>query len=813
MHCLTRAAPACAQLCQLHDTASILGPGAALSEWAIRTVAVSKARLSHGVAMHHVTPYFCSDDALLEPTLERSLSSHSPFRCEHMPFIPKCEKMLFTFAPGDRAMAMPKGVALAVTSRYLLLQVHYIVSPAGAQGHPAAAPVTLHPVPTTLELQSTSAQASSAPPLELAHFFELGPRFPSMLRIPAKTPRTKVTSICAPSCLRAALKASPAPGRFVIYAIRHHMHRLGVSMKTEKVRPDGSAATLWESRGWSPFKKLPFHVFEPPIQVAAGDALRATCVYSSAGKGNATTLGTGIHDEMCFSYMLTTAVPEFSSCWHVRAASDVPARSGCYGICKGLGQSVSFRTGAPNLMEASAARFEVAGGTSGVCTAPSASQMRGRGGGASSSSSSQHSVQSRRLEQASALLSSSPRSDSSTFRGKIEFVPHSGWGNMMMEVRNALILGRELNRRVGVPHFADHDVIRGVDCHSTNQINTGYKFKLIEQYANLSAKTPSMDYFLSTQSDPIWAPSRGTLSELENKAQGCCHAVFVPTTGRMEYNRTQLRSCQKKRCTHVVLPCPNDLLQWDRASFLSSLRAVQSETIVFGSIFHRFWAFTGAVHPRVNPAQSECTVTPYRSELYDRVKARLSLASVIQGAVPGSYRSYDAVHLRLGEQFTALKEVPCGPGCMTRWPSALQLLRSLDEANESRPVFIATDLPEDARLMAAYALKRRTFFMKRTEELANPHVWLLDYLGGKERAMASFMAPILVDILVSVLAANFYGNAGFLSTYTTLISRERVCLASAEGREPPSDTQLVEVTSHLKGMRWALRPPHGARAR
>ena len=43
--------------------------------------------------------------------------------------------------------------------------------------------------------------------------------------------------------------------------------------------------------------------------------------------------------------------------------------------------------------------------------------------------------------------------------------------------------------------------------------------------------------------------------------------------------------------------------------------------------------------------------------------------------------------------------------------------------------------------------------------------------------------------------------------------RERVCLASAEGRKPPSDTQLVEVTSHLKGMRWALRPPHGARAR
>ena len=100
--------------------------------------------------------------------------------------------MLFTFAPGDRAMAMPKGVALAVTSRYLLLQVRYIVSPAGAERHPAAAPVTPHPVPTTLELKSTSAQASSAPPLELAHFFELGPRFHVDMRalVPARGPQS-----------------------------------------------------------------------------------------------------------------------------------------------------------------------------------------------------------------------------------------------------------------------------------------------------------------------------------------------------------------------------------------------------------------------------------------------------------------------------------------------------------------------------------------------------------------------------------------------------------------------------------------------
>ena len=33
--------------------------------------------------------------------------------------------MLFTFAPGDRAVKMPRGVALALSGRYVLLQVHY----------------------------------------------------------------------------------------------------------------------------------------------------------------------------------------------------------------------------------------------------------------------------------------------------------------------------------------------------------------------------------------------------------------------------------------------------------------------------------------------------------------------------------------------------------------------------------------------------------------------------------------------------------------------------------------------------------------
>ena len=433
----------------------------------------------HGV--HHVTPFFCTDEALSEPILQRSFTSRSPFRCDTMPFIPRCEKMLFTFAPGDRAVKMPQGVALALSGRYVLLQVHYTLRAdalarmhltshprTGATDH--GSPVVLPPVSTTLELVPLAGLTwpqAALPQLKLVHFFELGPRFPSMLRIPPQSPRTEVTSICAPSCVRAALEKSPERGRFLVYAIRHHMHRLGTSMTTELVHTNGTARPLWSSTSWNPLEALPFHMFEPPVELSAGAALRTTCVYSSMGRTNTTSLGAGLNDEMCYSYMLTTAVAEFSSCWHIwAAATEHGVREGCYGMCKGLGQTASFRTGKPNLTHSSAERFEIAGDVGG-CGPKSAADSRAQ-------HRQKHPKARRRrlLERAAQALDASDRGSATSTpealpaTRRIEFALHSGWGNMNQELLNAVNAARLLGRQLVGPHVMKHfDVSGGGHCH------------------------------------------------------------------------------------------------------------------------------------------------------------------------------------------------------------------------------------------------------------------------------------------------------------------------------------------------------------
>ena len=74
-----------AQLCQLHDTAPLLTAGTSPSEWAIASVAVVvDDHTAGGHHVHHVTPFFCADEAPSEPILQRSLASRSPFRCDTM---------------------------------------------------------------------------------------------------------------------------------------------------------------------------------------------------------------------------------------------------------------------------------------------------------------------------------------------------------------------------------------------------------------------------------------------------------------------------------------------------------------------------------------------------------------------------------------------------------------------------------------------------------------------------------------------------------------------------------------------------------
>ena len=819
------------QLCQLHDITPLLGRGAAPNEWAIASVAVnnmsglaSAAGLGGHHGVHHVTPFFCTDEALSEPILQRSFTSRSPFRCDTMPFIPRCEKMLFTFAPGDRAVKMPQGVALALSGRYVLLQVHYTLRAdalarmhltshprTGAAGH--GSPVVLPPVSTTLELVPLAGLTwpqAALPQLKLVHFFELGPRFPSMLRIPPQSPRTEVTSICAPSCVRAALEKSPERGRFLVYAIRHHMHRLGTSMTTELVHANGTARPLWSSTSWNPLEALPFHMFEPPVELSAGAALRTTCVYSSMGRTNTTSLGAGLNDEMCYSYMLTTAVAEFSSCWHIRAAAtEHGVREGCYGMCKGLGQTASFRTGKPNLTHSSAERFEIAGDVGG-CGPKSAADSRAQ-------HRQKHPKARRRrlLERAAQALDASDRGSATSTpealpaTRRIEFALHSGWGNMNLELVNAIYVARLLGRQLVVPHVMKHlDVAAGPICdvRFSQPNQTSRAEHIVHKYAHYvqNGARPTLDAFLTlnavaadeVSSAVVWTKLPSASSELELEAEHCCRAK-LDDKGVLRYLKdAHWSTCDVRRCTLVTAMCfklPN------ASAAAASLRAVQSKTIAFASLFHKLSEThrgNGGALTIHDAKNTDCEFLAYRPELTHQVEKLLARALNLSSDGTGADGSYDAVHLRLGEGFHAAEPTPCGPNCVTMWPVAMNLLKWLDSRNESRPIYIASDLPSEALSLAKLAFRRRRFFTSAHLQVASHS--LLGYLEHEEERRSQFMAPLLLDILVMVGAYGFFGNAGFYSTFTKHVHETRVCNALKKTRsDPPGQDQLILATKHI----------------
>ena len=100
-----------------------------------------------------------------------------------------------------------------------------------------------------------------------------------------------------------------------------------------------------------------------------GDAVKATCIYSSKGRSEVTTLGAKLQDEMCFSFMIVSAVQQFTSCWHLEATASTRGAdgvAGCFGMCRALNQSASFKHGIVDLNRG-AKRFALP--TEGACAA------------------------------------------------------------------------------------------------------------------------------------------------------------------------------------------------------------------------------------------------------------------------------------------------------------------------------------------------------------------------------------------------------------------------------------------------------------
>ena len=169
--------------CQGFDLSAML-PAAKPAGWAVASVSVPAESMSpasrNGSRIHHIIPYFCDVDATpADARVAASLASGAPFRCEATPFVRGCEKMLVAFALGDAKLSMPPGVALRLSSRLVLVQVHYVLLDGPSQLKATTPPskhhhlralskavdswhVDLPPAPVTLELVRASAPPSAA---------------------------------------------------------------------------------------------------------------------------------------------------------------------------------------------------------------------------------------------------------------------------------------------------------------------------------------------------------------------------------------------------------------------------------------------------------------------------------------------------------------------------------------------------------------------------------------------------------------------------------------------------------------------------
>lgn len=204
-------------------------------------------------AVHHVTIYACTDVSRL------NAPPYAPFDCTARPFKQGCERMLYTWNDGMLPFELPEGKAMVMPT-HALLQIHY--------KHPgeSAAP---------WKMSDSSGMRMRVVPLTKGlrtyQFFELGPRF-LMLAIPPHHPRYKAASVCAPSCIEAAL-GRHGYSHFEVISVNQHMHLAGSRVVTEVVHPNGSS-TPFGAYPHFDFHKARMDMLPEPVIIRPGDALQ-----------------------------------------------------------------------------------------------------------------------------------------------------------------------------------------------------------------------------------------------------------------------------------------------------------------------------------------------------------------------------------------------------------------------------------------------------------------------------------------------------------------------------------------------------------
>jgi hypothetical protein len=262
---------------------------------------------------HHITLYVCDERVKADPARARG----DPFDCLGRPFIPGCERQLFSWGAGVERFEMPAGTGFMLP-KLSVLQVH--VKHTALQGPP----ITVAAARAGLRLRLTG----DVKPFQ---FFQLGPQF-GMLFVPPRAPRYQVSGVCAAKCFRKALLRLGID-HFEIIALAQHMHLLGSQAVTELIHKDGKAEGFGLVRDFNP-NHAPVRFLERPLHVRAGDALQVTCIYNSTARAHATMVGPTLMDEMCFSYLIMhPPMPDFTGCWHANENMVPMPGAPCAAVC------------------------------------------------------------------------------------------------------------------------------------------------------------------------------------------------------------------------------------------------------------------------------------------------------------------------------------------------------------------------------------------------------------------------------------------------------------------------------------------------
>ena len=300
----------------------------------------------------------------------------------------------------------------------------------------------------------------------------------------------------------------------------------------------------------------------------------------------------------------------------------------------------------------------------------------------------------------------------------LSYVPHSGWGNQLRALTNALFLASSLNRTLVVPRALKHSDMAGYGCSSSGnwQFEAGAHLERHDSYAKLATERPPVSNFLD---------------------QSGWHNV--PSVEHI-LGRTDDLSVQS-----VVDQCVNETVLVSEV--LPRLRSEEAALLQMGSTF--------TLHA---PRACTCAIA-YRKDL---------VASIMKLGASKLGGEFDALHLRLDE------------GQQLKF-DAQKLVTAALSANVARPLFLASDNVDDAikvvsgvnqRLCSTHGQCRRHIFTQNDLDTDRAGK-VLGYLSSRAQDESEFMRPLLIDAVLALGSSSFF--ASNKSTFSSHIKEMRNC--------------------------------------